>query len=94
MSHYLVFIPKKVSVFQHITAEYSHGLVNHVKTVNSPLNHCKHALTHHRLFRSVLKNADVLETVLYSFPYNVLPCAGQHGHRAARCTLQRNSHPI
>lgn len=77
----------------YITYEYSHSLVNLVKIVSSPLNHCKHALTDHRLFQSGLKNADVLETVPYSFAYSVLPCAGQHGHRAACRTLQRNLHP-
>lgn len=82
----LCLFPKKCLYSSiYVTSEYSHGLVNHVKTVNSPLNHCKHALTHHRLLRRVLKNADVLESVLYSFTYSVpsntvsmLPSAGIH----------------
>lgn len=60
----LCLFPKKCMYSSiYITSEYSHGLVSRVKIVNSPLNQCKHAPTHHRLFRSVLKNADVLETV-------------------------------
>lgn len=91
----IIFYPKTCMYSSiYITSEYSHGLVNCVKIGNSPLNHCQYALTHDRLFQSVLKNADVLETVPYSFAYSVLPCTGQHEHCAACRTLQRNSHPM